>query len=86
MRKISLIGSLALFVAGTGMAETQTNAVRQMSLQECVQLALANNFDVQIERFNPQIAGYNYERLRGVYYDPVFDTRWSTVIIRAKED
>ncbi|MDB6028646.1 MAG: hypothetical protein JWM68_4869 [Verrucomicrobiales bacterium] len=74
MRKISLIGILFLVVTGTGIAEAETNTVRQMTLQECVQLALANNFDIQIERFNPQIAGFNYERLRGVYYDPVFDT------------
>lgn len=37
-------------------------------------MALANNFDIQIERFNPRIADFNYQRLRGAYYDPVFDT------------
>ena len=74
MRKTLLIAALSVaFVCGA-RAEVQTNNFRQMSLQECVQLALANNFDIQIERFNPEIAGFNYQRLRGAYYDPTFDT------------
>ena len=45
--------------------------VRPISLTEAVQLALENNYDVQIVRQNPIIAGFN---LRGAYgaYDPVF--------------
>ncbi len=72
MRKISLIAILS-FVAVFVEAQ-QTNNVRQLTVQDCVRLALANNFDVQIESFNPRIAQFNYERLRGAYYDPVFDT------------
>ena len=74
MRKISLIGILCLVVVPGVFAQTQTNDVRQLSLEECEQLALANNFDLQIERFNPSIAEFTYEQLRGSYYDPVFDT------------
>jgi len=55
-------------------AAPQTNVVRRLTVQECVRLALANNFDVQIESFNPRIAEFDYERLRGVAYDPVFST------------
>lgn len=59
--------------AGT-VALAQTNAtpnVRQISLEECIQLALGHNLDLQIDRYNPAIALYN---LRGDYgaYDPAF--------------
>lgn len=64
---------LLLASAGT-VAMAQTNAtpnVRQISLQDCIQLALAHNLDLQIDRYNPEIALYN---LRGDYgaYDPAF--------------
>jgi outer membrane protein TolC len=59
--------------AGT-VALAQTNAtpnVRQISLQDCIQLALGHNLDLQIDRYNPAIALFN---LRGDYgaYDPAF--------------
>ena len=70
-----------LFVlAGAGaMALAQTNnpvEVRRMSLQEAVQLALTNNLDLQIDRYNPQIALYT---LNGAYsgYDPTWDLQGS---------
>lgn len=63
----------ALASAGT-VALAQTNAttpVRQISLQDCIQLALEHNLDLQIDRYNPQIAELT---LRGDYgvYDPAF--------------
>jgi outer membrane protein len=66
----------------TDVVATQTNAdiiaaqtnmdagpAREMSLQDCFQEALAHNFDVQIERYNPQISLYT---LNAAYagYDP----------------
>jgi outer membrane protein len=64
---------LVLASAGT-VAMGQTNAtqqVRQLSLQDCIQLALQHNLDLQIDRYNPQISLFN---LRGDYgaYDPTF--------------
>src|SRR5260221_2710446 len=64
---------LILASAGT-LAFAQTNtttAVRQLSLQDCIQLALQHDLDLQIDRYNPEIALYN---LRGDYgaYDPSF--------------
>jgi outer membrane protein TolC len=52
----------------------QTNAtpnVRQLSMQDCIELALRHNLDLQIDRYNPAIALFN---LRGDYgaYDPSF--------------
>lgn len=61
-------------MAITGLARVETAAqhTRSMSLTDCVQEALAQNLDVQIERINPQIARSN---LRGAYgaYDPTLD-------------
>ncbi|HEX5397583.1 MAG TPA: TolC family protein [Verrucomicrobiae bacterium] len=39
--------------------DTNAPADRLMSLQDCIQDALAHNFDVQIQRINPQISQYN---------------------------
>src|SRR5262249_42459431 len=52
-------------------AETNNLAVRPISLKECIRLALEHNLDLQIERYNPQIAGFN---LTGgyCYYEPQF--------------
>ncbi|HXE41425.1 MAG TPA: TolC family protein, partial [Candidatus Baltobacteraceae bacterium] len=50
----------------------ETNAApREMSLQDCIQQALAHNLDVQIQRYNPQISLYD---LNGAYggWDPTF--------------
>ncbi len=74
MRTIAIFAASLLTSLLPTLAQTSTNTVREMSLQECVQQALANNFDVQIGRFDPRIAGYNFERIRASYYDPVFDT------------
>ena len=69
------IGILSAFFAviTVAVAQTGTNAPAggTMSLQDCIQAALAHNFDVQIERFNPQISLYN---LNAAYsgYDPSF--------------
>src|SRR5437764_13892039 len=50
----------------------QTNAppnVRKLSLQQVIELALHNNLDLQIDRFNPELSLYG---LRAFYgdYDP----------------
>jgi len=54
-------------------AQTNTDAgtTRAMSLQDCIQQALSHNFDVQVQRYNPQISLYN---LNAAYegYDPTF--------------
>ena len=52
-------GILSLFVAfaTAATAQTATNAPAggAMSLKDCIQAALAHNYDVQIQRINPQI-------------------------------
>jgi outer membrane protein TolC len=55
--------------ANTNAATVNTNVVRQLSLEDAIQLALQHNLDLQIDRYNPQIALYN---LNGAYgaFDP----------------
>ncbi|MGD0087500.1 MAG: TolC family protein, partial [Verrucomicrobiota bacterium] len=66
--------SFFFFVALAAAAQTGTNSVaaRPMSLPDCLQQALQQNFDVQIQRYNPQISVYD---LRAAYggYDPTFN-------------
>lgn len=65
--------SLALAAAAqTNLSLVATNLVaggRPLSLQDCIQQALAHNLDVQIQRYNPDISLYN---LRASYggFDP----------------
>lgn len=63
---------LAALLAATLTALAQDDAPekRSLSLQDCIAIALDNNFDIQISRYNPMIAGYN---LSGIYgaYEPV---------------
>jgi len=71
---ILLALSLALAApAQTNLTAAATNLnVRAMSLQDCLQEALAHNFDIQVQRLNPEIAHYN---LRAAYggYDPALN-------------
>jgi outer membrane protein TolC len=60
--------------ASSSAPATDTNAmadVRQLSLQDCIQMALQHNLDLRIDRYAPQISLYT---LRGYYgdYDPSF--------------
>src|SRR5205823_6006761 len=37
-------------------AQTNTPEIRQLSLEDCIEIALRHNLDVQIKRYNPEIA------------------------------
>ena len=68
----SLISWLTLAsVAVSACAQTNTSSTRPISLNECVQLALQHNLDLQIERLTPEIARFNLTGAYG-YYDPSF--------------
>jgi outer membrane protein len=64
---ISLVATFA--VASLSVLAQSTPAVRTLSLQECIQMALKQNVDLEIERYNPQIARFD---LRSAYggWDP----------------
>jgi len=65
----------ALFVGGTMTAWSQTtNAadVRKLSLEDCIEIALRHNLDIEINRLNPELARFT---LSGTYgaYDPTLN-------------
>ncbi|HEY5297241.1 MAG TPA: TolC family protein [Verrucomicrobiae bacterium] len=70
---MKIFSAVLIFFATVFSVMAQTNletpASRPMSLQDCLQEALQHNFDVQIQRYNPQISLFN---LRAAYggYDP----------------
>ncbi len=68
-----LMSSVLVLVCAASSAWAQTNApqIRKLSLDDCVTTALAHNFDVQIMRYNPQIARYLLNESYGTY-DPTF--------------
>src|SRR5688572_422189 len=51
-----------------------TPLTRQMSLNECIRMALEHNLDIKIGRFSPQIGQLNLDASYG-YYDPIFSGR-----------
>jgi outer membrane protein TolC len=70
MKKIA--ASLVLAVLGSAVvAQTNAPATRALSLQDCLTEALKHNFDVQVERYEPEKSLLN---LHAAYagYDPVF--------------
>jgi len=69
MRRLSVLLALAAMALA---ARGQTNSlleVRELSLQDCIQLCLQSNLSLQIDRYNPQLALFT---LQGAYggYDP----------------
>jgi len=68
-----LIRIFLLLVAASGPALAQTNAleIRKLSLEDCFQIAIEHNLDVQIKRYNPEISRFNLGVLYGAY-DPSF--------------
>jgi len=60
-----------LLASGSVFAETNAPAVRNLSLEDCIEIALHHNLDVQIKRYNPEIAGYALDGLYG-NYEPAF--------------
>ncbi len=64
---------LILWVVMPGIAG-EAAGLRPLSLDECIQLALRNNYDLRIERLNPEIARYNLSGADGAY-EPVFTFR-----------
>jgi outer membrane protein TolC len=76
---------LVLLICGGGAQAQPTNSVkRALTLDDCIQMALTHNLDLQIERYNPVIARY---ALRGAYgaYDPVFRFNASEAFVSSPE-
>jgi len=56
----------------TALAETNAPVVRKLSLEDCIEIALKHNFDVQIQRYNPEINRYALGAAYGSY-DPTIN-------------
>jgi outer membrane protein TolC len=52
-----------------GTANTATNATRQLSLAEAIQMALQSNLDIQFVRYSPNIAQYSVSEALA-FYEP----------------
>jgi outer membrane protein TolC len=61
----------AAIAAATAQPATNSTPRKAMTLADCIQAALAHNYDVQIQSLNPQLSLY---RLNSAYsgYDPTF--------------
>jgi outer membrane protein TolC len=69
LRLIVFVLSLAMFA---GRAQSEDQITRFLSLSDCIQMALRHNYDVQIERYSPEITRYNLEGSYGAY-EPFFN-------------
>ncbi|HYE31088.1 MAG TPA: TolC family protein [Methylomirabilota bacterium] len=76
MRPLRTLLALGLAAAlhSSAHAQSTNNAaqVRAISLEEAVQLALQNNLDLQIERFNPQLSLLDLSGSEA-YWEPTFN-------------
>lgn len=68
MSALRTVGVWIVCAAATG-AESQ---VRELSLADCIQIAVEHNLDVQIARYEPEIAKHNLA-LAYTRYEPTFD-------------
>jgi outer membrane protein TolC len=56
----------------TAAAQPEAPGKRELSLEDCVTMALQKNLNVQIERYNPQIALYNVGAAKAGYDPSLF--------------
>ncbi len=69
MRKLSiLLVSFSMGLAAFGQTNSSAT-VREVSLQDCIQMALEHNLGLQIARYEPQLALYSLKAAYGAY-DP----------------
>jgi outer membrane protein TolC len=69
------LGICLAIVTATLAALGQTNPTvksRELSLQDCIELALRHNLDLQIDRYNPEIQLFTLQAYYG-YYDPTLN-------------
>jgi outer membrane protein TolC len=71
-RPMRILGiMLASLGAGAVVAVAQTNAPagRKLSLEDCIEIALRHNLDIEINRLNPELARFTLSATYGAY-DP----------------
>lgn len=65
-----------LLAAAAASVAAEPPPTRQLSLQECIELALRHNLDLRIERYSPQLALYDLNAVRSAY-EPTFSVSGS---------
>jgi outer membrane protein len=71
MRRHLHVLLILLISLGACLAQTTNKYPRPLSLNECIELALRHNFDLQITRYDPTVARFMLAGAYGVY-DPEF--------------
>ncbi len=71
MQSAHLIAAAALCLPLAARAQTTNQTTRPLSLQECIELAVQHNLQVQIDRMGPEIAQFTLDSSIGTTYDPV---------------
>jgi outer membrane protein TolC len=68
-----LLGLFSILLAAnfSALAQTNTNHLRSMTLEDCIEVALHHNLDIQIKRYNPDINRFSLNSVYGAY-DPTF--------------
>lgn len=63
------LGLVTVLAAATGgpRALAQTNVTKALTIHECIERAMANNLDIQIERINPTIQSWGVVREQGAF-------------------
>lgn len=67
--KVSLL-ALSFALAFSARADDTNTAVKSLTVQECIERALANNLDIKLERINPSIESWGVVRQQASY-DPL---------------
>ncbi|HVV01220.1 MAG TPA: TolC family protein, partial [Verrucomicrobiae bacterium] len=63
---------ICLCAAASAPAQTKTPVPRKLSLEDCIEIALKHNLDVQIKRYSPEISAYALGASYGAY-EPTFN-------------
>jgi len=61
------LASLTLIALAAGAASGEEPKTRALSLEDCIQMALQHNLDLQIERYNPELALFGLKGAYGAY-------------------
>jgi outer membrane protein TolC len=64
--------AFALALAARAQSTNVETETRALTLEQSILIALQHNFDIQISRYDPQVARFTLSGSYGTYYDPVF--------------
>ena len=78
LKVLSVVTALVTATSFSGNAADAESNVQELSLRDCIDLALQHNLSLQIERRNPLQSKYGISGARGAYYDPTFRLSGST--------